>query len=65
MLIKRKFLLNLRFYSILLSIFVAAIFIAGCSKKQSTQNKRSIIKGSDTMVHLMSSLKKLMKKNPR
>ena len=66
LLIKHRFLQNLRFYSILFLIFSSAITIAGCSKKQSSQNKKSVtIKGSDTMVHLMSSLAEAyMKKNP-
>lgn len=50
-------------------LLVLGVFaIAGCSKKdkQNTQNKKSItIKGSDTMVHLMSTLAEAyMKKNP-
>lgn len=50
-------------------VLVLLVFgIAGCSKKdkQSSDNKKSItIKGSDTMVHLMSTLAEaFMKKNP-
>ncbi|MCI0449472.1 MAG: phosphate ABC transporter substrate-binding protein [Chlorobi bacterium] len=46
---------------------ILAVFAVGCGKKdkQSSQNKKSItIKGSDTMVHLMSSLAEAyMRKN--
>lgn len=67
MLNKHEFLPSLKFYSILFLFFASTIIIVGCAKKdkQSTQNKKSItIKGSDTMVHLMSSLAEAyMKKN--
>lgn len=47
---------------------VLSLFALGCSKKDkgNTQNKKSVtIKGSDTMVHLMSTLAEaFMKKNP-
>jgi phosphate transport system substrate-binding protein len=56
--------LKLSVLMLVLLVFAAA----GCSKKdkQTTQNKKSIsIKGSDTMVHLMSTIAEAyMKKNP-
>jgi phosphate transport system substrate-binding protein len=52
----------------LISTIIFALFVLGCSKKdkQDSQNKKSItIKGSDTMVHLVSSLAEAyMKSNP-
>ena len=65
--IKQKFLKNLGFYSIYLLIFISALTIAGCARKdKDASNKKNItIKGSDTMVHLMSTLAEaFMKKNP-
>lgn len=57
-----------KFTIILLAVIIAPLFIIGCAKKdkQNTQNKKSItIKGSDTMVHLMSTLAEAyMKKSP-
>jgi phosphate transport system substrate-binding protein len=50
-----------------LLLFLGVFAIAGCSKKdRQTQNKNAVtIKGSDTMVHLMSTLaENYMKKNP-
>src|SRR5688572_1873607 len=51
-----------------LLLVLGAFAIGGCSKKdkQNTQNNKSItIKGSDTMVHLMSTLAEAyMKKSP-
>lgn len=59
---------NLTIKLTLLLLVLGVFAVAGCSKKdkQNTQNKKSItIKGSDTMVHLMSSLaESYMKKNP-
>lgn len=52
----------------LLMLILISFAAAGCAKKdkQDTQNKKTIsIKGSDTMVHLMSTLAEaFMKKNP-
>lgn len=52
----------------LLMLILISFAAAGCAKKdkQETQNKKTIsIKGSDTMVHLMSTLAEaFMKKNP-
>lgn len=52
----------------LIFTIIFALFVLGCSKKdkQDSQNKKSItIKGSDTMVHLVSSLAEAyMKSNP-
>ena len=57
---------TLKLVVLLLVMFTFAV--AGCSKKdkQNSQNKKSVtIKGSDTMVHLMSTLAEaFMKKNP-
>lgn len=51
-----------------LTLILFAFAAAGCAKKdkQNTENKKSVtIKGSDTMVHLMSTLAEaFMKKNP-
>ena len=47
-------------------LLVLSVFaVIGCGKKQDSQNKKNItVKGSDTMVHLMSSLaEEFMKKN--
>lgn len=58
--------LTLKLTALLLILFVFGA--AGCAKKDKTdtQNKKSVtIKGSDTMVHLMSTLAEaFMKKNP-
>lgn len=55
---------KLIFKTTLLSVVILSIFLIGCSKK--TNLKKGItIKGSDTMVHLMSTLAEAyMKKNP-
>lgn len=59
---------NPLFKLIVLMLVLFSFAAAGCSKKdkQSSDNKKSItIKGSDTMVHLMSTLAEaFMKKNP-
>ncbi len=53
---------------LVLTLVLFSFAAAGCAKKdkQDSQNKKSItIKGSDTMVHLMSTLaESFMKKNP-
>lgn len=53
---------------VLLLLVLGVFAIGGCSKKdkQNTENKKSVtIKGSDTMVHLMSTLAEaFMKKTP-
>lgn len=63
---KKYFPATIKLTALLLILFVFGV--AGCSKrdKQNPQNKKSItIKGSDTMVHLMSTLAEaFMKKNP-
>lgn len=64
---------NLSFKSVsvkltVLLLVLSSFAIAGCGKKdkQNSQNKKSVtIKGSDTMVHLMSTLaESFMKKSP-
>ncbi len=59
---------NVTFKFTTLMLVLFAFAAVGCSKKdkQNTQNKKSVtIKGSDTMVHLMSTLAEaFMKKNP-
>ncbi len=59
---------NTTFKLILLSFLLISFAAVGCGKKdkQDSQNKKNItIKGSDTMVHLMSTLAEAyMKKNP-
>lgn len=59
---------NTTFKLILLSFLLISFAAVGCTKKdkQDSQNKKSsTVKGSDTMVHLMSTLAEAyMKKNP-
>ncbi|HEY3249576.1 MAG TPA: hypothetical protein VGK25_00525, partial [Ignavibacteria bacterium] len=50
---------SFKFYTLLVLIIASVFTVAACGKKdkQTSQNKKNItIKGSDTMVHLMSSL---------
>ncbi len=57
---------NSTFRLTLVLLVMLSFAAAGCSKRDTTQNKKSItIKGSDTMVHLMSTLAEaFMKKSP-
>src|SRR4030095_4086887 len=64
---KQKTMRNVTVKLTLLLLVLLSFAAAGCSKKSkdNTQNKSITIKGSDTMVHLMSTLAEAyMKKSP-